>query len=105
MSFILLNSSNLIEKEIGYSFGIREIISKDIGYSFKTIFSFDIGYSWQTVIIPVSKNMGYSFRVMMQVDTQIGYSWNTYEYASGSIPSSTGFEFFSNKRIKNFINS
>jgi hypothetical protein len=105
MSFILLNSSNLVEKEIGYSFGIREIISKDIGYSFRTIFSLDIGYSWQTVIIPVSKNIGYSFNIMQQIDTHIGYSWNTYEYASGSIPFATGFEFYSAKRIKNFMNN
>lgn len=105
MSFILLNSSNRIEKEIGYSFGVREIISKDIGYSFRTIFSLDIGYSWETVIIPVSKGMGYSFKIMKQIPVSIGYSWNTYEYASSSIPYVTGFEFYSNKRIKNFLNN
>lgn len=105
MSFILLSSSYGIDKEIGYSFGIREEISKDIGYSWQTIFSLDVGYSWQLTILPVSKNIGYSFDINIEVLKSIGYTWNTYEYASGNIPFATGFEFFSNKRIKNFFGS
>lgn len=104
MSFILINSEYGIDKNIGYSFGIRGEISKNIGYSWQTIFSINIGYSWETIILPVSKNMGYSFTIYEEVLKNIGYSWKNYEYASGTIPYATGFEFFSDKRIKDFLN-
>lgn len=102
MSFILLNDNYGFQKNIGYEFGIQQEISKNIGYSWHILFSLDIGYSWQTVVVPVSKNMGYSFIIYEEVLKNIGYEWNNYEYASGTIPYSTGFEFFSNKRRKDF---